>query len=91
MMVLMTPISLNLKRLRAAAGLTQQQVAMAAGLSVSIISQIEQGTNADPRASTLRALAGALNATVDDLLRDPDQVNPAAEAKPRRPRRTDQN
>jgi transcriptional regulator with XRE-family HTH domain len=76
---LMTPIGLKLRQLRDAAGLTQQQVAVAAGLSVSIISQIEQGKNADPRGSTLKAIAGALGTTVDELLRDDA---PAAADKP---------
>ena len=50
----MTPIGLNLKRLRIAAGLTQQQLANMAGLSQSIVSQCEQGVNADPRGGALR-------------------------------------
>jgi transcriptional regulator with XRE-family HTH domain len=65
----MTPIGLNVKRLREAAGMTQQALATAAGLSLSIVAQIEQGKNADPRGSTLMALANALGATVDELLR----------------------
>jgi transcriptional regulator with XRE-family HTH domain len=76
---LMKPIGMNVKRLRVAAGLTQQQVAVAAGLSVSIVAQIEQGTNADPRASTLEALARVLKATVDELLRP---AAGAVESKP---------
>jgi transcriptional regulator with XRE-family HTH domain len=67
----MTAVGENLKRLRKAAEMTQQQVAMAAGLSISIVSQIEQGSNQDPRGSTLQALALALNTTVDALLRTP--------------------
>ena len=77
---LMTPIGLNVKRLRAAAGLTQQELAVAAGLSVSIVSQIEQGSNADPRGSTLQALATVLNATVDELLRVSEEKTAGAEA-----------
>ncbi len=69
----MTPIGLNLKRLRIAAGLTQQQLANMAGLSQSIVSQCEQGVNADPRGSTLQALATVLKTTVDELLRVPEE------------------
>ena len=83
MVDLMTPIGLNVKRLRTATEMTQQQLAVAAGLSVSIVSQIEQGTNADPRGSTLRALARALKTTVDELLREPDAED-AAPVKPGR-------
>jgi transcriptional regulator with XRE-family HTH domain len=67
MLGVLMPIKDRLKQLRAVAGLTQQQLAVAAGLSVSAVSQIEQGTNEDPRASTLRALAKALGCKVDDL------------------------
>ena len=78
---LMTPIGLNLKRLRLAAGMTQQGLAVAAGLSLSIVAQIEQGVNADPRGSTLGALAGALQTTVDDLLREPSDAERPAPKK----------
>jgi transcriptional regulator with XRE-family HTH domain len=53
--------------LGAAAGLTQQ-LAVKAGLSVSNLSQIEQGQKEDPRISTVVALASALGVTVDELL-----------------------
>jgi transcriptional regulator with XRE-family HTH domain len=80
---LMSPVSENVKRLRKAAGLTQQQLAVAAGLSVSIVSQIEQGTTPDPRGSTLAALAGVLQAAVDELLRPAPAV---VEEKPAAPK-----
>jgi len=60
-------IAQRVKELRGRSGLTQQAVAMAAGLSVSVVSQIEQGTNADPRLSTLLALAAALGVSLDEL------------------------
>jgi transcriptional regulator with XRE-family HTH domain len=78
---LMTPVSENVKLLRKAAGLTQQQLAVAAGLSVSIVSQIEQGTTPDPRGSTLAALAGVLQVAVDELLRPPPSVEEKPAAK----------
>lgn len=46
---------------RRALGLTQQQVADAAGLHQSVVSRIEQGV-ANPTARTLSALARALDA-----------------------------
>jgi transcriptional regulator with XRE-family HTH domain len=66
----MAEVGENLKRLRAAAGLTQQQLAVAAGLSVSVVAHIERGHIPDPRASTLRALARSLGCTLDDLAGD---------------------
>jgi transcriptional regulator with XRE-family HTH domain len=80
------PIRENVKRLRAAAGLTQQQLATAAGLSVSVVSQIEQGTNEDPRLSTLAALARALGASLDALAvsTEPTDTGTPAPAAPKR-------
>jgi transcriptional regulator with XRE-family HTH domain len=73
MVDLMSVVGENVKRLRKAAGKTQQEVAMAAGLSMSIVSQIEQGTNQDPRGSTLRAIARVLGTTIDELLAEPTE------------------
>jgi DNA-binding XRE family transcriptional regulator len=67
----------RLKRLRTAAGLTQQALATAAGLSISAVIHIEKGRIPDPRGSTLKALASALGTTVDALLAD-DPPAPAA-------------
>jgi transcriptional regulator with XRE-family HTH domain len=88
----MTPVGANVKRLREAAGISQQKLAVEAGLSVGVVAIIEQGRNADPRGSTLRALARVLGTTIDDLLRDPADA-PGEEAKaeassiPKKPRR----
>lgn len=60
----------RVRRLRATAGMTQQQLAVAAGLAVSNVAQIEQGKIPDPRLSTLRALAKAMGVTVSDLAGD---------------------
>ena len=81
MVGLMTPIAENLKRLRTAAGLTQQEVAVAAGLNASIVAQIEQGRNLDPRMGTLRALARSLGVKMDELVNGPEDDPPAAAAK----------
>jgi len=61
------PLAARLKELRLAAGMSQQSLAVAAGLSVSLVSQIEQGSRSDPRISTTTALARALGITLDEL------------------------
>jgi transcriptional regulator with XRE-family HTH domain len=48
--------------------MSQQSLAVSAGLSVSIVSQIEQGRRADPRLSTIEALATALGVGLDELV-----------------------
>jgi len=63
-------ISVRLRALRESAGLAQQEVAMRADLSLSLVSKIEQGKKADPRASTLLALANALGVKPGALLED---------------------
>jgi tetratricopeptide (TPR) repeat protein/transcriptional regulator with XRE-family HTH domain len=52
-----------LKRLRVAAGLTQEQLAKAAGLSPRSISDLERGINLTARRETVRLLAEVLNLT----------------------------
>jgi transcriptional regulator with XRE-family HTH domain len=63
-------ISRRLKALREAAGLSQQEVAMRADLSLSLVAKMEQGKKADPRASTLLALAQALGVRPGEILDD---------------------
>jgi transcriptional regulator with XRE-family HTH domain len=62
------PIAKHLRSARDDAGLSQQQLAMAAGLSVSVVCQVEQGKTPDPRISTVVRLADALSVSVDSLL-----------------------
>jgi transcriptional regulator with XRE-family HTH domain len=76
------PISDKLKRLRTEAGLTQMELAVKAGVSISAVSQIEQGAIPDPRVSTLHAIARALAVPLDALA--PDEPPPEP---PRRGRR----
>lgn len=80
MVGLQMPIATVLRRLRVEAGMTQQELAVAAGLSVSVVSQIEQGVNTDPRMNTLKALAKALSVSLDVLTAD-DTESPARKGK----------
>jgi transcriptional regulator with XRE-family HTH domain len=54
--------------LRDAAQLSQQKLAERSGLSISLIVQMEAGKRTDPRVSTVRALARALDVAVADLI-----------------------
>lgn len=58
----------NLKRLRKAAGLTQEQMARRAKLSHGYYQRLEMGRH-DPPLSTLRALAKALGVPVTELVK----------------------
>jgi transcriptional regulator with XRE-family HTH domain len=80
------PIKDRLKELRAAAGLTQQALAVKAGLSVSAVIHIEAGRIPDPRISTLKRLARALGCRIDDLAENGDEEEPPQEA-PKKPRK----
>lgn len=55
-----------LRRYRAAAGLTQEELAERTGLSVRGISDLERGTRTQPRLATIHRLAGALQLSGDD-------------------------
>jgi transcriptional regulator with XRE-family HTH domain len=50
----------NLRALRDAAGLSQQELATRSGLSVSVVFQMEQGRKKDSKLSTLVCLAEGL-------------------------------
>jgi transcriptional regulator with XRE-family HTH domain len=60
-------IGRRVKDLREAAKMTQQDLAVKAGLNAGVLASIEQGKTNDPRASTLRALAKALGVSIDRL------------------------
>jgi len=81
-MKLKKALSQRIKALREAAGLSQQDVAMKGDLSLSLVAKLEQGKKADPRASTLLALAQALGVRPGQLLDDlfPAPVPAPAEA-----------
>jgi transcriptional regulator with XRE-family HTH domain len=80
MLVEAMPIKDRLKRLRKAAEMTQQALASAAGLSISVVVQIESGKIPDPRVSTLRALAKALGVGLLDLAGENDDEGEAPPA-----------
>ena len=71
----------RLKRLRTEAGLTQQELATRAGLSMAIVISLEQGRRTNPRLDTLRKLAKALGCTAGQLIGDDP---PPAKGKGRR-------
>lgn len=80
MLELPTTMSIGdqLRRLRKAAGQTQQQLANAAGMSLSAVAKLEQGET-DPTWNTVRALAKALGVSVAEF-DVPDE--PAADPQP---------
>src|SRR5262245_34734707 len=69
-MGLSTNIAYRLRTLRETAGLSQQEVADKADLSLSLITKMEQARKADPRASTILALAAALGVRPGQLIED---------------------
>lgn len=75
-------LSARIKTLREVAGLSQQEVAERGELSLSLVAKLEQGKKADPRASTLLALAQSLGVTPGTLL---DDLLPAKKQEPELP------
>ena len=61
-------LSTTVRRFRKQRKLTQQELAVAAGLTVGYIGQLEIGMHEDPKLSTLRKLAKALGVPVKELL-----------------------
>jgi len=76
----LAPLSRRLRELRNAVGMSRMQLAVASGVSMSVIVQVEQGQRDDIKLSTADALARALGVALDELLR------PA----PKRRRKTDE-
>lgn len=60
---------MNFRTLRENAGLTQKELATAASLDQTTISQIETGKVRDLRYSTLEAIAKALETTIDAVVK----------------------
>ncbi|HRN70083.1 MAG TPA: helix-turn-helix transcriptional regulator [Candidatus Woesebacteria bacterium] len=63
-----SPIAKNIKRARKKLGLTQEQLAVKAGIPYATLSKIESGQVTNPTVSTLKKIADALNISVDDIL-----------------------
>lgn len=76
-------LSARIKSLREVTGLSQQEIAERGDLSVSLVGKLEQGKKADPRASTILALAGALGVKpgqlLDNLFSEPAKAEPPPE------------
>jgi len=68
-------ISVNIKRLRLARGMNQQQVCSAAGISRQAYSGIEKGATKEPRVSNLQNIANALGAELMDLFAEPPRLS----------------
>jgi transcriptional regulator with XRE-family HTH domain len=58
----------QIRSVRKRKGLTQRELAKLAGLSVSLVSKVEQGEHRDVRLETLRKLALALDVRTTDLM-----------------------
>lgn len=67
-------IGIVLKRLRLSRNLTQSELARQAGLHHGFVSELESNKK-EPCAGTLVALAKVLEVTVDDLLRQDEELN----------------
>jgi transcriptional regulator with XRE-family HTH domain len=61
-------------------GLSQQEVAFRAGISIGIVHRLETGRTTDPHFSTLEGLAKALSINVEDLVRKEESPGPLAPA-----------
>ncbi len=62
-------IGLNFKKLRAQKGYSLERVARLADLSLNTVVRLESGMNKNPTIETLTKIAGALEVSVDDLLK----------------------
>ena len=58
----------SLRRLRKAKGWTQQKLAERAGVSLIVVTKVEQGSTKDPAMSSLVKLADALVVGIDELI-----------------------
>jgi len=84
-------IAYRIRTLREAAGLSQQEVAERADLSLSLVAKMEQGRKADPRASTILALAAAIGVRpgqiIEDLTAPPEGAFPPKGKKGKKKRK----
>ena len=87
-----TSIGVRLRQLREDAGLSQRELAELAGVHLSVVFKIEQGTNNNPRVWSLAALAEPLDVTLDELIgrrprHPPEPVDPTPGRRGNRKRR----
>jgi transcriptional regulator with XRE-family HTH domain len=61
-------LAARMRRLRMAAGMTQQRLAEVARLSIAIIGSIEGGRTPNPRVNTALAIAKALGVGLSELV-----------------------
>ena len=66
----------RLAKLRRPSGLTQEQVADRAGVSVDVVRKLEQHRKHAARLPTLHALAAALGVELTTLIGDPPAITP---------------
>ena len=67
--------SMMLKAIRTQKGLSQGALAKLANMSQTFLSNVENGKS-DPSLSTLKRLAGALDVSVSDLIKDEKALRP---------------
>lgn len=58
----------SMRKIRKARGLTQQKLAEKAGVSMIVVTKIEQGSTKAPSMASLVKLADALVVSIDDLI-----------------------
>lgn len=68
-------MSLSLKTARKIARLTQEDLALQAGVDVSVISRLEKGGRSGCRYETAVRIARALNCDPEEIFEVPDQDN----------------
>ncbi len=75
-------IGSRIRAARKAAGLSQEELARRAGMSLKGMGDIERGDIADPHYSSLNKIASGLGVTVTELLEEPVPLAEAPEAGP---------
>ena len=75
-------LGMKLRRRRKQAGMTLQDVAAKASLSIGFVSQVERDLSV-PSLSSLIGLAGALGARVEEFVRSPDTPGPISRHRQR--------
>lgn len=68
-LLLMTPLAKRLSEVREQRGLSRRGLSLQAGLTDSVVGQIERGAISDPSSATLAKLADVLGVTTDWLLK----------------------